>query len=71
MTSKDVVDMYKKGYSIDFIVDTFYNYKTKNDMPNHKFKNTFIITNKSTTKNNVRKEVEDLLFKFALSNKAN
>lgn len=71
MTSKDVVEMYKKGFSIDYIVDTLYNYKTKNDIPNHKFKNTFIITKKSCSKEQARKDVENTILKFAVSNKAN
>lgn len=71
MTNKDIVEMYKKGYSIDYIISAFYNYKTKNDIPNHKFRNTFIITKKSITKENARKDVEDILLKFAISNKAN
>ena len=71
MTSRDIVDMYKKGYPVDFIVDYVFKYKTRNDIPNHKFNNTFIITKKSCSKEQARKEVEDTIFKFALSNKAN
>lgn len=62
MTSKDVVEMYKKGYSIDYIIKEFYRYKTRNDIPDHKFNNTYIITKKSVTIENVRKDVYELLF---------
>ena len=71
MNRKEIIEMYKKGYSIDYIIKHYYIEKTKFDIPNHKFKNTFIITKKSTTLNNSKKEVEDTILKFALSNKAN
>lgn len=71
MTSKDVVEMYKKGYSIDYIVDTFYKFKTKDDIPNHKINDTFIVTKKSITKDKAKNDVENTILKFALSNKAN
>lgn len=71
MTRKEIVEMYKKGYSIDYIINYFYKEKTKFDIPNHKFKNTFIITKKSCTLDNARKEVENTILEFAVSNKAN
>ena len=71
MTNKDIVEMYKKGYSIDYIIKCFYREKTKFDIPNHKFKNTFIITKKSCTLDSAKKEVENTILKFAVSNKAN
>ena len=71
MTSKDVVEMYKKGFSIDYIVKEFYRYKTRNDIPNHKFRNTYIITKKSVDKESVKQGVYEIILKFAVSNKAN
>ena len=71
MTRKDIVEMYKKGYSIDYIIKYYYTEKTKFDIPNHKFKNTFIITKKSCTMEGAKKEVENTIMEFAVSNKAN
>lgn len=62
MTSKDIVEMYKKGYSINYIIKEWYRYRIRNDIPNHKFKNTYIITKKSVSMKTVEKDVYDILF---------
>jgi len=64
LTSKDVVEMYRKGYSIDYIIKEFYRYKIRNDIPNHKFKDTYIVTKKSVTIDDVKKDVYDILLKL-------
>lgn len=71
MTNKDIVKMYNEGFSIDYITKCFYRYKTREDVPNHKFNNQFIVTKKSTSLEKARKHVEDIILQFALSNKAN
>jgi len=71
MTNKNIVDMYNKGFSIDYIAKTFYQYKTKDDVPDHKFKNQYIITKKSITLEGAKKHVENIILQFAFSNKAN
>lgn len=63
--------MYKKGYSIDFIIKEWYRYRIRNDIPNHRFNNTFIITKKSVSFEEVKKDVYEIILQFAVSNKAN
>ena len=43
MTKKDIVEMYKKGYSIKFISDSWYKYKNRDCEKAHYFGNSFII----------------------------
>lgn len=64
MNSRDIVEMYKKGYSIDYIIKRFYDYKTKFDTPNHKFGNTYIITKKSISFSECEKIVCETVLKF-------
>lgn len=71
LTKGNIIEMYKKGYSIDYIVKCYYREKTKYDIQNYFINDTFIVTKKTTTIEHVKKEVEDIILKFALSNKAN
>lgn len=66
--NSDVVKMYEKGYSIDYIVNDFYKFKTKNDIQNHRFNGHYIITKKSITIEGARKEVEEIIINYLSSN---
>lgn len=72
MNSSDVLEMYKKGYSIDYIINQYYKCKIKDDKSNYRIGNKFVIIDKSVKKENVRKEIEELILKNSpISNKAN
>lgn len=69
----DVVDLYKKGYSIDYIVDRYYEYKNKDCVKDHYFNGTYIITKKKAVKSCCRNCVEEILLSYTqsiLKNKA-
>ena len=61
MRRKDIVEMYKKGYSIEFIINTWYHDRIKNDIPSHRFGNSYIITKKSCSCEEARREVEEVI----------
>ena len=50
MKNADIIDLYKKGYSIDYIIDKFYKDKRKN-----------IVNKNDLKKDIVRKEVEEVI----------
>lgn len=60
----DVVDLYKKGYSIDYIIDCYYRYKTQHDKPNEKIGNMIIIKKKSITRKAAKEKVYNELFEY-------
>lgn len=60
----NVVDMYKKGYSIDYIINEYYKFKTRYDNPNKKIGNLVFINKKSITKEDSKKEVYEEIFNF-------
>ena len=62
--NKDIIEFYKKGYSIDYIVKAYYRFKTKNDIRNHAFGNQFIITRKSITMEKAREDVEEAIINY-------
>ncbi|MBP3255542.1 MAG: hypothetical protein J6M60_03535 [Clostridia bacterium] len=72
MTSSDIVEMYKKGYSINYIVNQWYKWKTKNDEKNYRSGRNFVVTKKSIKVGQAKKEVEEIILKNSpISNKAN
>ena len=62
--NKDIIELYKKVYSIDYIVKNYYKFKTKNDIQNHAFGNQFIITRKSITMEKAREDVEEAIINY-------
>ena len=66
--NKDVVELYKKGYSIDFIVKSYYRFKTSNDIRNHMFNGNFIVTKKTISIENARREVQEIIINYLNTN---
>lgn len=60
----DIVDLYKKGYSINAIIDIFYNWKTKNDVPSKKIGNIVFLRRKSITKEESKKIVYEEIYNY-------
>lgn len=57
VTKLDIIDLYKKGYSINSIIDIYYKWKTRYDKTNKKIGNLIIIKRKTITKEDSKKEV--------------
>lgn len=64
MPELDIVELYKKGYSIDSIIDTYYKYKTRNDGANKKIGNCILIKRKSITKDESKKRVYKEIYDY-------
>ncbi len=64
MPKLDIVELYKQGYSIDFIIDTYYKHKTRNDKPNEKIGNCILIKRKSITKDESKKKVYQEIYNY-------
>lgn len=64
MPELNIVDMYKKGYSIQYIIDSYYRAKTKFDDPIIKKGDLFIIKKKSITKDECKKQVYKEIFEY-------
>jgi len=60
----NVVEMYKKGYSIDFIIDSYYKWKTKDDKNIYRQGDIFILKRKSITKEESKKEVYREIYNY-------
>lgn len=60
----DIVDLYKKGYSINSIIDIYYSWKTKNDKPNEKIGNIILLKRKTTTKEESKKKVYEEIYNY-------
>lgn len=58
---KDILKLYDLGYSLDYLVKLYYNFKIKDDVPNHDFNGNYIITKKSYNMNMARRDVENLI----------
>lgn len=63
-TQIDVVDLYKQGYSINAIIDIFYKWKTKNDIPNKQIGNIVILKRKTITKEESKKIVYEEIYNY-------
>lgn len=66
--NKDVIELYKKGYPIDFIVKSYYRFKTINDVHNHMFNGNFIVTKRSISIEIARREVQEMIIDYLKSN---
>lgn len=64
MSDLDIVELYKKGYSIDSIIDTYYKWKTRNDRPNEKIGNVIVIKRKTITKDESKKKVYQEIYDY-------
>lgn len=66
MCDKDIVDLYKKGYSVDFIINKYYSSKrVDNKIINTQMKKIIVVTNDFTKKNS-REHVYKTLYNFAM-----
>lgn len=68
MNRNDIIEMYKKGYSVDYIVKEYYNFKTKHDIKNHSFNNVFIITKKSISMEKAREDIQKTIVDYLKTN---
>ena len=64
MNKKDVIELYKQGYSVSYIIDLYYSEKTKFDIPNHRYNSVYIIPDKSIVKTQAREEVESSILNY-------
>lgn len=64
LKEKDVVDMYKQGYSIDYIVKCYFDYKNKDGVKNHYFNGSYIVTKKKYSMPYCSKTVYSMLLKY-------
>ena len=63
MCSLDVIDLYKKGYSIDFIINKYYEMsKAENKIIKFTNKNILLINN--IRKNEIRGKVYKIIFNY-------
>ena len=60
----DIVDLYKKGYSINSIIDIYYKWKTRHDEPNEKIGNLIVIKRKTITKEDSKREVYKEIYNY-------
>lgn len=60
----DIVELYKKGYSIDYIIESYYRYKTKYDLPNIQKNNLIILRKKSISKEDSKKKVYEEIYNY-------
>lgn len=60
----DIVGLYKKGYSINAIIDIYYNWKIRNDRPNKKIGNILILKRKTITKEDSKKIVYAEIYNY-------
>lgn len=65
MDSKDVVYLYKKGHSVNYIVNEFYRSKRKDNYSFYNFNNKkVLICFKEITKTQCRGEVYKILYNY-------
>lgn len=65
MDSRDVVDLYKKGFSIDYIVNEFYRSKKVENYSFYNFNDKkVLICFKDTTKAACKGEVYKILYEY-------
>ena len=69
MPNLDIVELYKKGYSIEQIINLYYTWKTKGDIPNKNYRNLIIKYPKSMTKENAKKDVYKELYFYNFQRK--
>ena len=69
MPNFDVIELYKKGFSINQIIDLYYRWKTKEDLPNRRKGNVLIITKKTITKENAKNDVYKQIYFYNLKQK--
>ena len=60
----NIVELYKKGYSIDYIIKSYYKYKTKHDLPNIQRNNLIILRRKSISKEDSKKKVYEEIYNY-------
>jgi len=61
MNSNDILNMYSKGISVNAIVTTLFKYKNRNLPPTQKIGTMYIVPQKRLTKEECRKEVEEVI----------
>lgn len=71
LDSKDVIDLYKRGYSIDYIINKFYRLeKQENKVINLNMRKIIMITN-NVTKENMRTKIYNILYGYVKANVKN
>lgn len=69
MSDNEIVDLYKEGYSIDYIINQlYYEKKRENKIINLEMKKIILITN-DYSKRNAKEEVYKIIYEF-VKNKA-
>lgn len=64
MNKKDIVEMYKKGYSVKYICNEYYKYRNKEVAKPHYFNGTFIISKKKASRKICDKTVYDTICSY-------
>lgn len=64
MEEKEIIDLYKKGFSLDYIINKLYYIKKReNKIINLEMKKIILITN-DFTKRNAKEEVYKIIYKY-------
>lgn len=64
---KTIINMYKQGYSVNFIVKKYYKYKNKNSKP-VKFEGVLLFPAKIYTMEYCRMYVTEVIYKYHTNN---
>lgn len=63
MSDEDIIKLYQRGNSIDFIVDTYYRYRNSTVKENFYSNGNFVVTKKNISKKDARIYVSDIILK--------
>lgn len=68
MKINDIIDMYEKGFSIDYITDEYYNYTNRNIEEKYfnKTKNQYVIPKKKITKEQARNIITGIIYSHVM-----
>lgn len=64
MEDADIIDLYKQGRTIGYIVKKYFNYKNRNIRKNHYENGNFVVTQKNISKLECRKHVEQVILNY-------
>ena len=61
MEDSDIIDLYKQGRTISYIVKRYFNYINRDIRQNHYENGNFVVTQKNISKIECRKHVEQVI----------
>lgn len=63
MTDNDIINLYDRGNSIEFIANIYYRYRNSNIRENYYENDRYIVTKKNITKDEARYYVSNVILK--------